>query len=179
MDPLPRNPFPRRPSARAVARGLGLFSLALGAAEVLMPQAIARALGMPGRAGLVRAFGWREIVAGAGLLIAGTPRFWVWKRVAGDALDLSVLAGAVHAANPHRATALAAFAAVAGVAALDLGCARALQAEERRRTMRWADYGDRSGWPREAEAMRGAAAGFETPRDMRAPQALRPYGTLH
>lgn len=164
MDPLPRNPFPRRPSARAVARGLGLFSLALGAAEVLMPQAIARALGMPGR---------------AGLLIAGNPRFWVWKRVAGDALDLSVLAGAVHAANPHRATALAAFAAVAGVAALDLGCARALQAEERRRTMRWADYGDRSGWPREAEAMRGAAAGFETPRDMRAPQALRPYGTLH
>ncbi|MCM5679752.1 hypothetical protein M8A51_09410 [Schlegelella sp. S2-27] len=174
-----QNPFPRRPSPTRVARGLGLFSLGLGLAEVMMPDAIARSLGMPGKASMVRAFGWREIVAGAGLLMAGHPRFWVWKRVAGDALDLSVLASALHAGNPHRATAMAAFAAVAGVTALDLGCARALQAEERRRNRPWADYSDRSGLPQSPEAMRGVAADLELPRDMRTPEALRPYGTLH
>lgn len=171
-----QNPFPRRPSPTKVARGLGLFSLGLGLAEVLMPQAIARALGMPDKAALVRSCGVRELIAGAGLLIAGNPRFWVWKRVAGDAMDLAMLAPQLTQGNPQRAVAAAAFAAVAGVTAVDVGCARALGAQERRRQAPVHDYSDRSGLPQSPDEMRGAAvADFEMPRDMRVPEALQPY----
>jgi hypothetical protein len=37
------------------------------------------------------------------------------------------------------------------------------------------DYGDRSGFPRPPLAMRGAMAHFTVPRDMRIPEAMRPY----
>lgn len=37
------------------------------------------------------------------------------------------------------------------------------------------DYSDRSGFPLAPDAMRGAAADFEAPPDMRIPVALRPW----
>lgn len=179
MNYSSQNPFPRRPSATKVARGLGLFSIGLGLAEVLMPRAIARGLGIPDKSSWVHAFGWREIFAGVALLALPKPRLAVYKRVGGDVVDLAVLASALGPGNPRRATAIAAFAAVAGIAAVDIACARALKAEERRRNAPVFDYSDRSGLPQAPEAMRGAAADVELPRDMRTPEALRPYGTLH
>ena len=77
---------------RSAAQGLGVFSLALGVAELLAPRALARMTGMPGRETLIRACGLREIVNGIGLLASVDPRPWLWSRVAGDALDLSTLA---------------------------------------------------------------------------------------
>ena len=70
-----------------------------------------------------------------------------------------------------------AMAAVLGVAALDVFCARSLgqnrQAGAKLRQPPY-DYGDRSGFPRPAREMRGAARSFEIPADMRTPELLRP-----
>lgn len=72
-------------------------------------------------------------------------------------------------------------AAVAGVAALDVANAAALSARDRRRASARHDYSDRSGFPRAAAQMRGAAlSDFRTPPDLRAelPRAPRPQTEL-
>jgi hypothetical protein len=97
-----------------ITRGLGWFSLALGAAELLMPGRLSRLLGVRNRGRLIRSFGAREIVAGLGLLGAARKSPWMWARFAGDALDL----GALAAARRQSARPGAASAAIAGVAAI-------------------------------------------------------------
>src|SRR5919112_5715207 len=95
-----RNRSSRRDSsADALARGLGWFSIGLGLAEVIAPGALARALGMRGHEGLIRAYGVREIATGIGVLASEDPTPWIWGRVAGDALDLATLATAVERKN--------------------------------------------------------------------------------
>ena len=165
------------PPARRTALGLGWFSLALGAVELLMPRQVARAAGIAGLEHAVRAYGVRELVTGAGLLLAKNKAPWAWARVAGDALDLATLAaGARSGGAPFQAG--AAMGVVAAVAAADIACARALsQAGQAAAAPR--DYSDRSGLPQPPAEMRGAArADFDMPQDMQLPSALRPY-TLH
>jgi len=97
------SPTSTRPAGalRSAAQGLGLFSSALGVAELPAPRTLARMTGMQGRETLIRACGLREIVNGVGLLASADPRPWLWGRIAGDALDLSMLA--VRARQPsHR-----------------------------------------------------------------------------
>jgi hypothetical protein len=94
--------------------------------------------------------------------------------VAGDALDLGTLATGLDGGNPRRENAGIAFATVLGVTALDVICATALSmGHKRREPVR--DYSDRSGMPRPAAEMRGAARDFDIPEDMRTPEPLRPY----
>jgi hypothetical protein len=164
-------------SARAMAQGLGWFSLGLGAVELLAAPALARALGMEGRENLLRAYGAREVATGLGILTQEDPTPWVWGRVAGDALDLATLAPALDDDNPRAGNVGLAMAAVAGATALDVICARALSSEREETRRPIPDYRDRSGLPRSPEAMRGAARGFEAPNDFRIPEPLRPYGT--
>jgi hypothetical protein len=52
----------------SLAKPLGWFSLALGAAELLAPRRIAAAHGVPEGKNVVRGFGAREIAAGAAVL---------------------------------------------------------------------------------------------------------------
>lgn len=164
----------RNSSADTLARGLGWFSIGLGLAEVLAPRTLTRALGLQGHERLVQAYGLREIATGVGILAARNPAPWIWGRVGGDALDLATLAGGLHDDNRRRANVGIAMAAVAAVGALDVYCATALSAEgEPPRPLR--DYSGRSGFPREVQAMRGAASDFQMPADMRIPEALRPY----
>jgi hypothetical protein len=180
----PLDPYPERPhctAAQSVARGLGWFSVALGAAELLFAPSFARGLGMPGRAWLIRAYGLREIATGIGILAAKrdmTP--WLWGRVAGDALDIGTLAAHAGADNPRRAACVAAIGAVAGVTMIDLSAAQASQSRRAQQQMATHDYSNRSGLPQGVDATRGIARrdGFEVPRDMRAPEALRPQA-LH
>lgn len=168
-------------SAHGLARGLGWFSLGLGLVELLAARRLAAALGMRERAGLIQLYGLREIATGVGLLTGDDPTPWLWARAGGDVLDLATLAPGLDRRNPCRQNVALALAAVAGVAALDVACARQVALERRR--MRWVpppvmrDYRGRSGFPRTPEAMRGAARDFEVPRDMRTPEALRPYAT--
>lgn len=111
--------------------GLGLFSLALGAAEVIAPKRIAKVLGLDpeGPASTtIRAFGLREIAAGA-MLVRG-PAFStnVWNRVLGDAMDIGSLLLALRTSRKPAAVA-GALAFVGGVTALDLWTARSLDEE--------------------------------------------------
>ena len=111
---------------RKVARGLGWFSIGLGLAEVIAGRRIGRSLGMEDKGWLLRVFGVREIAAGAMILASDRPRAGVWARVAGDALDLAALGSGFTGENPEKENLTVAFAAVAGITALDYWCARRL-----------------------------------------------------
>ena len=103
----------RRRASRTAAQSLGWFSIGLGIAEILAPRMVARALGVQGGADVVRAYGLREIATGIGILTAKDPTPWVWGRVAGDALDLASLGGAL-AQSGQKACVVGAIGAVAG-----------------------------------------------------------------
>ena len=103
-----------------VARGLGWFSLALGAAEIVAPGQLARALGLDGRERLLQAYGGREIGAGIWAL-SDTPAPAIWSRVAGDLVDLATLAaGARGGDEEQRRRAWIALGVVAGITAVDI-----------------------------------------------------------
>lgn len=111
-----------------LARGLGWFSLALGAAELLAPRSVQQVSGIRSP-GLLRAYGLREIATGIGILSSKQPAHWMWARVAGDALDLATLFVPLRSSSPRRRKqALGAAAAVAGVALADAMCAVQLSA---------------------------------------------------
>jgi hypothetical protein len=115
------------PPEERLARFLGVFSLALGTAELLAPRALARLVGLGTGEGLVRLFGAREIASGIGILAGRRPAASVWSRVAGDAMDLSVLLAAL-VAGRRRGSASIALLVVAGITALDVLCAQQLEA---------------------------------------------------
>jgi len=77
----------------SIARGLGWFSLALGALEIAAPGVFERAVGARGRSRLLLpAIGVREIISGIGILRARRPLpLWLWTRVAGDLTDLGLV----------------------------------------------------------------------------------------
>ena len=88
----------------SLANFLGWFSIALGTAQVSMPKAMCKLVGSSGKGNaprLMRLMGVREITQGTGILARPRPTMWVWSRVVGDALDLSLL-GLVAARNPNR-----------------------------------------------------------------------------
>ncbi len=140
-----------------LARGLGWFSIGLGAAELLAPGTLNRSLGMREHNTLVRGFGLREIGAGLGILASDNPTPWVWARVAGDALDLTALLLSLGPRNPRRGSATAAFLSVAAITVVDYICARNLEEQREYRSLPRRDYSDRSGFKRAPEQMRGAA----------------------
>lgn len=113
---------------KKLSLGLGVFSLALGAAELFAPKRITEALDAEGHEGLVKGFGAREIVAGVGLVTAPAHSARVWNRVAGDAMDLAALGAAARNA-PRNGAVWGALAFVAAVTALDVLVARGLDAE--------------------------------------------------
>ncbi len=104
-----------------IARGLGWFSIALGLTEMLAPRQLCRALGVEEHTALVRACGARELAAGIGILSQPQQPAWLWSRVAGDAMDLGLLAAAIaRNGRDGRGGATVATLAVAGVTALDV-----------------------------------------------------------
>lgn len=174
---------PRRrpdPATRGLAQGLGWFSIGLGLTEVACGGAIARWLGMPRSAPIIRAYGMREILQGVGILGASDPTPWISARVAGDALDIATVLPGLEDHNPHKDNVLVALVALAGVTAVDVICARGLSeaplapSEKVRR-----DYRRRSGFRRRTEAMRGAAQDFQPPLDIIGPEAMRPWTLIN
>jgi uncharacterized membrane protein len=114
-----------------LARGLGLFSVGLGLAEVAAPQSVAKLIGVRGdHRGLLRLLGMREIASGVGILIgrrASAPlAASLWSRVGGDAMDLALLGAAFTSRRANRGRLAAAAAAIAGVTALDVIFSRRL-----------------------------------------------------
>lgn len=157
-----------RPRAERIAKGLGWFSLALGMTELLVPHRLARAMGLRGHEGLLRACGARELASGIATL-GVSPRAGLWSRVGGDLLDLALLGAAARglAGRPRLGRGLArrgrvrrnlgiALAAVTAVLVVDALVAATVQRQQSRRgPVR--DYGNRSGFRRPAAEMRGAA----------------------
>jgi hypothetical protein len=172
--PRHESSFRTRQTADTLARGLGWFSLGLGALEMFGAKGLSRWLGMEKHEALIRTYGAREIVTGIGILTARDPAPWIWGRVAGDALDLATLATAASDRESRADRVALAAVAVAGVTILDVVCAESLVGKSGEEDRLW-DYSDRSGLPRSPQQMRGAARDFEIPRDMRVPEALRPY----
>jgi uncharacterized membrane protein len=115
----------------ALARALGWFSIALGAAELAAPRVMSSLIGTPSDAktmSLIRAMGAREIGHGIAILSRPKSAAPLWSRVAGDAADLAFLGTAHTAEYANQRRLLAATAAVVGVTALDVVCAQRLGA---------------------------------------------------
>jgi hypothetical protein len=139
-----------------LARALGWFSIALGAAELAAPRRLARASGMDeDRSLMVRACGAREVFNGVALLRSMDPEPYLWLRVAGDAMDLAGVGMGAWRRSSGRTRAGVALAVLAGVTAVDVMAARSLRRRQTQRPVR--DYSARSGFPRPVEQMRGAA----------------------
>lgn len=111
-----------------VARGLGWFSLALGAAEVFAPAALGRMIGVGRHPAVLPLLGLREIASGLGILSGRQTSGWLWSRVGGDAMDLALLATALRATPENRRRIMLALMAVAGVTLLDVLSSRASSA---------------------------------------------------
>lgn len=122
------------PDGARLSRGLGWFSIGVGLAEVAAPRAVARAIGLEANGripGTLRILGAREIVEGLGIL-ARPRRSWpLWLRVAGDAIDLSLLAYAMRSRCTDRQRLTAAIASVLGVTVLDVFATRRVQRSHR------------------------------------------------
>lgn len=104
---------------QALAKGLGVFSLGLGLAEVAASRAIARLIGMDRSAAtpwILRALGAREI--GHGIGIFARPKS-VWTRLIGDAIDVAYVALAFRGACARRSRLWPTMGALAAVGALD------------------------------------------------------------
>jgi hypothetical protein len=100
---------------------LGWFSIALGSAQLGAPGALCRLVGA-GDTGLapklMRLMGLRELTQGVGILTRPRPTTWLWSRVVGDSVDLSLLA--VTLAKNRRARTLFAIANVVAVTVPDV-----------------------------------------------------------
>jgi hypothetical protein len=165
--------FPSRPQARAGARALGWLSIALGAAQLLAPRRVARAVGVPDHTLAMRSCGVREIATGVALLNSERPTTWMWARVAGDVLDAALLARTMRS-DGSTATRAALFA-VGALALADLALARRLSQPA---PVAPVDYKSRSGFPMTTQQMRGIArSDFAAPANMRVPAALRPWSS--
>ena len=102
----------------ALERGLGRFSIGLGAAALVAPRAVGWLSGTRSPT-LMRLVGARELVAGIGILTQRDRAPWLWSRVIGDTFDIAALCLA-WTRGERRGRAGFALAAVVGVTALDL-----------------------------------------------------------
>ncbi len=162
----------------ALARGLGWFSIGLGLVETLAPAAVCRATGLRGRTKLVRAYGLRELASGVAILASHDPTPWIWGRIGGDAMDFATLVADLDSDNPRRGKVIAALAVASGVALLDALCVQELHESKRLSPEgQFEHYRTRTGFPKAASAMTGAAADFAVPSDFRIPEAIRPWTT--
>jgi uncharacterized membrane protein len=130
-----------RPGER-LAKALGVASVVLGAPLVAAPGRVARFVGLDDTTttrAVARGVGLRELAAAAAILPRSRPLPGVWGRVAGDGMDLALLATALRAAAADRRRLAVATGAVAGIAALD--AVGALRLSRRRHPTKVAEDG--------------------------------------
>jgi uncharacterized membrane protein len=114
-----------------LARGLGIFSVALGAAQLLAPRRLSRLIGLADEHPvLMRVMGARELATGVGIFSERRPVKWLWARVAGDAVDLALLGTSVVEGASSTPRVAGAIAAVGGVTVADVADATMLARAE-------------------------------------------------
>jgi hypothetical protein len=114
-----------------VANGLGLFSIGLGLTQLAAPDWLAEKTGFHDgrrfRTGgrmtreVIRSLGVRELLSG--LLTRRRPAAGLWARVAGDGMDIALLAYELNR-NARKERLARALAMVVGITVLDLIFAR-------------------------------------------------------
>jgi len=114
-----------------MARVLALLSFKLGGLELMFGRRIARELGL-GKHELVDAFGLREIATGAMAMGYPDSALPIWGRVAGDVMDLALLASALGSSNRRRHRAAWAAIAVLGITLVDVAVALSLTKREQK-----------------------------------------------
>lgn len=80
----------------STATKLGLFSYGLGITQLLRPGSVNRLAGVPDfglNHTMQQIIGVREIISGTGIIFGDNTSGWMWSRVAGDIMDLTILAG--------------------------------------------------------------------------------------
>lgn len=116
--------------ARRAAEFLGYFSVGLGLAELLVPRAMQRVIGVARPSGLnsatMQVMGAREVGAGLAILNSRDPAPAVWARVAGDALDVALLGVTLANGKNDRGRTMFALGNVLAITALDVLTARSL-----------------------------------------------------
>ena len=105
---------------KGLVKALAYFSIGIGVVAVVAPKSLSRMIGLKGSTRILQAVGAREIASGVGILGGGHPKDWMWSRVAGDVMDLSLLGTAMLGRSTTKSRVLAASALVAGVTAVDL-----------------------------------------------------------
>lgn len=105
---------------RHVGLALGWFSVGMGLLQVLAPRGVGRVIGVGHRPVLLRLCGLRDIANGVGLLSERAPAVFAWSRVAGDALNLALLRGALQSPDSSRARIAMAATVMASVTAIDI-----------------------------------------------------------
>jgi uncharacterized membrane protein len=126
--------FPAKRRETDPGQALGLLSVGLGLAALLAPGPLGRLIGLGEHEGLLRLVGTRELASGAGLLTQEERAPWLWSRVVGDAMDLTLLATGLRPGNPGRGRAMGALAVVAAIAALDLAASLRETSRQRERS---------------------------------------------
>ena len=115
----------------AFAKGLGVFSVALGLAELLAPGRVGTMMGVgPKHRSFLPALGAREIAHGLAIFSSPKPTAAVWSRVGGDIVDLAFLASAFTEKNADTKRLAVSTVAILGAAAVDLACALQLSGQD-------------------------------------------------
>ncbi|HEX7012868.1 MAG TPA: SRPBCC family protein [Steroidobacteraceae bacterium] len=115
---------------RQLAQVLGWVSIGLGLVELAAPRALGRAIGVGHHPIVLRLLGLREITTGIGLLSERALGDWAWARVAGDAMDLTLLGAASRSSDAETGKIALTTTAVLGVTAFDTYAARRLTASQ-------------------------------------------------
>jgi uncharacterized membrane protein len=102
------------------ASGLGWFSIGLGLAEIFASREIACLIGVRNRRALFAALGARGLLSGLGILMQRKPAPWLWSRVAGDVMDLSLLGVAFTHRDSNRERVEGTAAAIGGIMVADV-----------------------------------------------------------
>ena len=123
QDPYEHEPADRPPFAisdRQLSQALGWFSVGVGLLQIIAPRGVGRAIGVGERPIVLRLCGLRELATGVGLLSERSPAVFAWSRVAGDALNLALLRGALQSPDSSRARIAMAATLMASVTAMDV-----------------------------------------------------------
>jgi uncharacterized membrane protein len=120
-------------------RGLAFASLGLGATCLLAPGRLATSVGLRDETRArrtLRLIGLREVTSGIGLLSGRWPTRWMWGRVAGDMMGLTLLGRAIttptqRGSARNRPRAAGAMAALAAITAVDVVSATAFSLARR------------------------------------------------
>src|SRR5215208_1274752 len=112
----------KQPPERMLAKFLGLFSFALGVAQLAVPDRVNKLIGVqdkPKARAIQRAVGVQELTAAQGIFSFSPPTPVLWSRVAGDIFHLSLLVKALDNRRNDKGKLFGAIGAVAGIGLVD------------------------------------------------------------